>query len=92
MLQATRAEVLGVWRDHLGVLDKFKISLAMRLPGEWPEDQVEGFVNFWADSIRLAWVTTVPKVRHTQHAGRLLCSSVTGTCQEVHLVALQRGL
>ena len=61
-MQASRANALGLWQGGVSHLDKIKASLAVRLPDAWPDDQVEAFVNFWADTIRLAWITTQPKV------------------------------
>ena len=55
--------MLGSWRGRVGHLDKFKASVAVRLPDAWPDDQVEAFVNYWADAIKLAWITTMPLVQ-----------------------------
>lgn len=51
-----------MWRGKTSHLDKFKASLAVRLPDVWPDDQVEAFVNYWADAIKLAWMTSTPQV------------------------------
>ncbi|KAK9805105.1 hypothetical protein WJX73_008354 [Symbiochloris irregularis] len=56
--QWMRADMMGAWQGGQGLLDKFKASLAVRLPMTWPEDQVEGFVNFWAETLKLTWENT----------------------------------
>ena len=54
--------MLGKWQGGVEHLDKFKASLAVRLPDTWPDDQVEDFVNYWADAIKIAWQTITPQV------------------------------
>ena len=71
-MQATRADVVGAWRDAVNRLEKFKASLAVRLPDAWPDDQVEAFVNYWADSIRLAWISNTPKASRAALLDRIM--------------------